>query len=82
METNSTLRRKVLFEKNEFFWGITANKIFLFRKCKIEDLIFCTLGDDIKTHIEENLDDFFIYEISSDKLVFRFKENVNILKKF
>lgn len=43
LEEEKILTRKVLFEKNEFFWGFipeNRNMIMLFRNCKKGDLIY------------------------------------------
>lgn len=56
---NTRLKRKVLTEKNIYYPGIIpalSNKVYLFRKCKLEDLINETKNE----YMIENLNEFLI----------------------
>lgn len=66
IETEGVLIRKVLVEKNPYFWIIfteynESDVITMVRKCTIEDIDLSNSSSEFKLKIKENINDYFTY---------------------
>lgn len=83
-EEHTILKRKVLFEKRMYFYGIVRNmsnnKIHIIKKCEIEDIKLSRHREKIKKYIKENIEEFFVC-IKNDGIgIIILKEYINFVE--